>query len=273
MKKVTDQELKQINLEMLCYFDKVCRENNIHYSITGGTLLGAVRHKGFIPWDDDVDVFLPRPEFEKLNDVFSDEGRYVWKTRKKDPSFKFVYGRLLDTKTIILDAGGMASEGQGIFLDVCVVDGLPRNKFFRILHIFIIQLLFRGRRTVVYDKSRPEFSEGNFVMQILKCMVLKTTDLEFWMKKLDKAMRRYPFNTGEYVGNFASRYGKRELIHRNAFDSYIDLEFEGQRFMACQGWEEYLKNIYGNYMELPPVEERKGHHVGTPYWVDELGED
>ena len=112
MRKLSADERKQIFLEMMDYFDRVCGENGIHYSLTGGTLLGAVRHKGFIPWDDDVDIFLARPEYNKLLTVFPDDARFVWDSREKTAGYEWAYGRLYDTRTILTDADGLPSEGR-----------------------------------------------------------------------------------------------------------------------------------------------------------------
>ena len=84
---------------------------------------------------------------------------------------------------------------------------------------------------------------------------------------MGKAMARYPFDSSEFVGNFSSQYGDRELLHRSVFDSYIDVMIDGHPFMACQGYHEYLHNIHQNYMELPPIESRQGHHVYSAVWV------
>lgn len=269
MKKLTDAEQRQINFELLCYFDEMCRKNHIHYSLTGGTLLGAVRHKGFIPWDDDVDVFLVRPEFEKLDTIFPEHHRFIWKSRSKEPGYEYVFGRLIDTKTVILDAGGMPSEGNGLFLDVCVVDGVPDQKMLRKWHIFLMKLIYRGRRSVVYDVHQTEYFEKGALIRGIKSFLRKTTSLEFWQRLMEKEMKRYPFDGGKFVGNFTSQYGARELMHRSSWDSYVELEFEGRRFEACVGWEEYLKNIYGDYMQLPPKDKQKGHHIGVVYWREE----
>ena len=117
MIKLDSAQSRQINLDMLIYFDKICRKNHIRYSLTGGTLLGAVRHGGFIPWDDDVDVFMTRPEFDRLDRIFPREGRFVWQSRTRIPRYEYVYGRVMDSRTIIMEAGGLPSEGKGVFLD------------------------------------------------------------------------------------------------------------------------------------------------------------
>ena len=272
MIKLDSAQSRQINLDLLLYFDEICRKNHIRYSLTGGTLLGAVRHGGFIPWDDDVDVFMTRPEFDRLDKVFPREGRFVWQSRSRIPRYEYVYGRVMDSRTIIMEAGGLPSEGKGVFLDVCVVDGLPDNKLLRKAHITYMKYLYKGRRAVITDSSQADYYEKGLAHRIIKDTLNRTTDLEFWQKRMEKAMKRYPFDGGRYVGNFCSQYGAREMLHRKAFSSYQEMTFEGHSFMVCRGWEEYLKNIYGNYMQLPPPEKRVSNHGGDSVWLMEEGE-
>ncbi len=265
---VTPAEEKFINLALLEYFDKVCRENDIKYSLTGGTLLGAVRHKGLIPWDDDVDVFLSRPEFEKLRDAFPDGGRYVYVDRVKEPGYPYVFGRLIDTDTMIVKSPNTISFGKGLFVDVCVVDGLPKSKILREIHMKRMRILFRFRRATIHENNSKSYANKGPVVLFFKKVIKKCTTTEFWNRKIEKLMQKYPWDTSEYVGNFTSAYGKREMLHRSGFDSYSDMEFEGKNYMVFDGYEEYLTNIYRDYMQLPPVKKRVGHHPNTTYWVD-----
>lgn len=266
--KVTAAEEKYINLALLDYFDKVCRENDIKYSLTGGTLLGAVRHKGLIPWDDDVDVFLSRPEFEKLRDAFPDGGRYVYVDRVKEPGYPYVFGRLIDTDTIITKSPNTLSFGKGLFVDVCVVDGLPKSKLARDIHMLRMRILFRCRRATIHSNKSKSYANKGPLVLFAKKVINKLTTAEYWNKKIEKLMQKYPWDSSEYVGNFTSAYGKREMLHRSGFDTYTTLEFEGKEYMVFGGYEEYLTNIYRDYMELPPVRKRVGHHPNTAYWVD-----
>lgn len=167
-KRLTLDDERKICLEMLVYFDRVCRDNGIRYSLTGGTLLGAVRHKGFIPWDDDIDVFLTRPEFNKLETVFSDEARFIFVNRHKEPGFNYVFGRLVDTKTLIAESPNTLCAGKGIFLDICVVDGLPKNKLLREIHISYMRFLMRARRATVQDPKTIKYREKGPVVVFLK---------------------------------------------------------------------------------------------------------
>lgn len=267
-KRLTQDDERKICMEMLLYFDHVCRSNGIKYSLTGGTLLGAVRHRGFIPWDDDIDVFLTRPEFDKLAAVFPDDARFVFVNRHKEPGFNYVFGRLIDTKTLITESPNTLCAGKGIFLDICVVDGLPRNRVLRELHIAYMRFLMRARRATVQNPKGKAYREKGPIIVFLKKVLRTITNYEFWNKRLEKAMSKYPFDTSDYVGNFASQYGRKELLPRSVFSSYLDIPFEDYQFMVCVGYEKYLTSVYGEkYMDLPAKRKRKRPHPNTAYWV------
>lgn len=264
---VTIKEARAINIALLRIFDTFCREHSIHYSLTGGTLLGAIRHGGFIPWDDDVDVFMTRPEYEKLLNTFQDTDRYTLMNRQKDKTYNYVFSRLIDTRTFISQAKGTASAGYGLFLDICVVDGLPKNAVLRNLHIKYMKILrvFRGT-TINSPKIRKKGSFKHLKL-FFKKISAKFTTTDFWNKRIERAMKRYPWDASDFVGNFTSQYGTKEILHRSCFDSYIDVSFEDGLFMVCAGYQEYLSNIYGDYLSLPPKNKRKGHHQGIIFWI------
>lgn len=267
-KAITQRDQKKISLELLQYFDQVCREHGIKYSLTGGTLLGAVRHSAFIPWDDDVDVFLARPEYEKLEKAFDNEGkRFIFANKNTQDSFNFVYSRILDTKTYITESPNTRNAGTGLFLDICVVDGLPKNKLLRKIHIKYMRILVRCCRATIHNTDKAYHRKGRLFV-LMKSIVRKLTTHQFWNRRMEKAMDRYRFDQSDFVGNFTSQYGGREMMHREAFDSYNDIWFEGHKYMVCQGYQEYLQRIYGQkYMALPPEKKQKGHHVYKAYWV------
>lgn len=272
---VTKEQRKRITLELLEYFDRVCRENGVHYSITGGTLLGAVRHGGFVPWDDDVDVFMTRPEYEKVREIMPDDERFVLVDARKKPDYNFVYGRLIDTKTMITESPGTLNAGNGVFLDICIVDGLPNNALLRKLHIKHMYLLTRLRLAARKGVSIREPSVRTYrkhgriksrVYLLMSRILRKFTSHHYWNHRMEKVMALYPVENAQYVGNFTSQYGEKEMLEKSVFDSYIDMQFEGLTVMACKQYEKYLISIYGDYTKLPALKKRKGHHPGNIYW-------
>lgn len=268
MVKITIDESRKITLEILVFIDEFCRKNGIDYSLTGGTLLGAVRHKGFIPWDDDIDVFMTRPNYDRFDSAMEKQNEYTWLTRKTNKKFFFNFGRLINNKTKVIDhrLEDPFIDGYGVFVDVCVVDGLPDNVIVRELHTTYIRALYRLRRMAIYN-TIPSHPVNRFIKRCMKTFCL-TVGIDRWSELIDHAVRRYDFDAGRYVGNVMSQYGKKEIMHKSSFDEYITMEFEGRLFKVIIGWEEYLRNIYGDYMQLPPAEERIGRHPGEIYLIE-----
>ena len=264
---VTKEQLKAINLGMLEFFDRVCRENGIKYSLTGGTLLGAIRHGGMIPWDDDVDVFLTRPEYEKLTSIFPDNDQFELLTMKKDPTFNYVFGRVIDKRTIVKYSPNTAAAGRGLSLDVCVIDGLPKSARKRIIHQKYMRLLVRLRRATIQDPHGKRYTEKGLFVVFLKRVLCKLTSISFWNRRIAKAMDKYKFDESDYVGNFTSQYGSKELLHRKAFDKYYDVPFENLTCMIYSGYDEYLSNIYKDYLAFPPKNKQVGHHICNAFWI------
>lgn len=268
MREMTDSEVREVCFDILKYIKKICDENGIKYSLTGGTLLGAVRHHGFIPWDDDCDVFLARPEYEKLKSILRNQDEYQWIDHEINPDYYANFGRLIDKRTEIVGDGIAEIGVNGIFVDVCVIDGLPDNKLLREMHIAKVRFLTKARNSSSFAETL--YVPGNPAKRIVKSMFQKYTravGAGKWTDRLEKCVKKYSFDTGKYVGNIMSHYGRREVLHRSGFDNYIELEFEKMKFLAFEGHIEYLEKIYGGgYMTPPPEDKRGGHRVGRAYW-------
>ena len=268
MRLMTPEEQKQVAYEILCWLKDLCDKEGIHYSLSGGTLLGAVRHKGFIPWDDDVDVFLLRPEFDRLDQILRKQKDYKWITPRNYLGRYWNYGRLINTKTKIYDEELGDSMGIGIFIDICYVDGLPDNPLERRRHIARMRSLYRLKRSTTPQKK--EYVPKNPVKRVSKSLIQKYTldrGVKYWNRKIDRVISKYPVEKGQYVCNLVSQYGAKEILHRSGFDHYIEMPFEDRTFSVFAGYEEYLRGVYGDYMQLPPEDERVGHHFDRAYWI------
>ena len=259
---LTGEEIKQIQnieLEMLIEIDRICKKHNIIYSIDGGTLLGAIRHGGFIPWDDDADIIMNRVEYEKLVNVIDselDESRFYFQDMNRTPGYRWGYGKLRrkGTEFVRLNQENMPYE-QGIFLDVFVCDNVPNNYFARCIcnfHSFIFRKAF-------YSEVGKHTSKG--ITRIVYCAlnripenVLKKRYASYIMYRNRKETEWVKCLTFPACNNF---YGYR----REWYEDTIDVKFEGRNFRACRKYEEYLTFLYGDYMKLPPEEKRKVHPV------------
>jgi len=259
---LTEQELKKlqnVELELLVEMDRICRKYNILYSIDGGTLLGAIRHKGFIPWDDDADVIMNRKAYEKFVSVINKEldlGKFYFQDLNRTKGYRWGYGKLRRTNTefIRLNQEHMPYE-QGIFLDVFVCDNVPDNYILRCicnLHSFIFRKAF-------YSEVGKYTTSGisKLIYKLLsllpehKLKNIYTNYVKFRNKKITSMVKCLTFPACNKT------YGYK----RSWYEETIDIEFEGVMLRGCKDYDEYLTFLYGDYMKLPPASKRKIHPV------------
>lgn len=260
MKKLTCEEIKKLEFNILLEFDQLCQENNIIYYLCGGTLLGAIRHKGFIPWDDDIDVMLSRDEYNKLIDVLKkkDDRRKYRAIHLNNSNFPFL--KVFDLDTKIESVFPDESDMNHVWIDVFPIDGLPDDaKKVERLYRGIKKLrLALSTSSYKFEKTKNAFRT---VGKILMYPLLKIIGPQRWGKWLDRMAQAYKFDECEYIGGTVWGYGPQERLKKEEWLEAVNVEFEGKIFKAPRNWEEYLSNLYGNYMELPPKEARINHSI------------
>ncbi len=265
MKKLSNREIKNIELQILLRFDEFCKKNKLRYYLAGGTLLGAIRHKGFIPWDDDIDVCMPRPDFMKLLQIWIDDNEYCIKSYFLN-NIPFPFAKIVNLNTQIDRLYG--NEDKNIWIDIVPVDGLPEDikevkKIYRICNIY--------RKLLVLNYAK--LGEGKTLLKKYMKYILKPIAVIYGEKrlidKINKLALKYPYETSKYVGIITwGLYGSGERMLKSEFEKYAEAEFEGYKFPIYSCWNSYLQNVYGNYMELPPEEKRKTHDM-TVYYLED----
>ncbi|MPM21164.1 hypothetical protein SDC9_67607 [bioreactor metagenome] len=259
---LTAQQLRQlqlIQLEMLLEVDRICTQHSIRYSIDGGTLLGAVRHGGFIPWDDDIDLIMTRKEYEKFFEVCRtalDTERFFLQEHRTDPHYRVGYSRLRRKHTVYIRAGheGM-NYHTGVLIDIFVLDNVPDAKSLRCLHR---GLCFCFRK-ILWSKSGSIVSDSAFVRGLYALISFIPPGFAFW--GFDALARVCNRRKTLFVKHYAMTYPNPR---RNGFgtpagfmDAYTRLPFEGHMVCAVSGYDAYLTLLYSDYMTPPPPEQRK----------------
>ncbi len=273
MIELSDEQLQRLQreeLELLKEFDRICRKNNIHYSITGGTLLGAVRHGGFIPWDDDADISMLRSEYEKFIAVCDrelDSTRYYFQDIDRTNGYRWGYGKLRKKNTIFLreNQEHMPYE-QGVFIDVFPRDGVPDGYWVERIHHFrcyLIRKLLWSEVGKVADKSRMKRALFSIMSTLSNTWIRRAYHklVEDSNKTLCTRVRALTFPI--------PNKGKGYL--RKWYDFYEDILFEGYPLMVESGYLEWLTYEFGDYMSLPPIEKRKTHPVVDFYIPEDIG--
>jgi len=254
------QELHAIQFEVLGEVDRICRKYNIEYSLDGGTLLGAVRHGGFIPWDDDIDVIMLRSEYERFFNICKTklDDRFFLQEHRTDKFYMVGYPRMQRNNTVYRRAGHEHMKyHQGVFIDIFVLDNVPDNYLLRRVHRF---LCFVSRK-MLWSKSGKKLAVGICTRLWWSLVALIPSKFAFWLngalaelanKKPTELVRH---NTHPYPNPKVCGYG----IPRELLKCFTELEFEGKAFRSVANYDKYLKMLYGDYMKLPPKEKQKPH--------------
>lgn len=269
---MSQEESRRVQLDMLDALAKFCDENGIRYFLSGGTLLGAVRHKGFIPWDDDIDVNMPRPDCEKLCELTKGKlGDYVLAPPDEEGfSVGSDFYRLYDFRAVIESENkGLAKKHPyyyPIFIDIFPIEGLPKNNTLLKWHYLKIVTLKKLRRV-----SALKHMEGRtlaaHLFHILAYLPTRLVGYKRWCRAIQKVATKYSFCDEPYVGVMtAPVHTTEERVPKKEYLEVTEVEFEGKLYHAPGNYDLYLSQLYGDYMKLPPEEKQKSHHVFRMYW-------
>lgn len=267
--------VKKKELEILKAFHQFCEENNLKYFLGGGTLIGAVRHKGFIPWDDDIDIAMLRDDYMRLIEIFPANGINGCQLLSPytDMECPITFAKLYDTSTVKKDKEVIKKYWKyGIDIDIFPWDGVPeekeRKQFFRKqyfdFHIFLA-IVGRYRKEKSLGKT---IGKGMFMTLCKGLAFLRILNAQKINLKMNELAMQYKVKDSEMICDsvFPDCGGMRKMVTKDAFSQQINLEFEDGIFFGPIGYDEYLTNAYGDYMKLPPKEEQKTHHLSNIYY-------
>lgn len=270
MKELDFKEVQQTALGILKYIHSICEKEEIKYFIAYGTLIGAIRHHGFIPWDDDLDIMMPRPDFDRLVSYFSkhDTGPYKLMNLKTTPAYPYFNTRICDTRTII-ETSYESSSGMGVFIDVCAMDGLGCD------YNYAIKKMSKSKKlcSSMFLATRNDFHMGltkGWKKKILKYPAYVVTHIlgkSFFVRHMENLLRECDYDGSDYVGCLVwSTYAPKKEVFPKTWIENIKLgDFEDGEFFIPEHYDDILRTIYGDYMKLPPEEERIYHHLFTAY--------
>ena len=255
-------KLRQKELELLTVFMDVCRQLNLRYFVVEGTLLGAVRHRGFIPWDDDVDVGMLREDYEQFVEKAAPllpDGFFL-QTHQTDPQYAQCYAKLRNNNTAFVETTAKdLNIHHGIYLDIFPFDYYPDN-ILRGLYLDGVKLLVRYRvREIYYIPSDSQLSVRNLIRRMIAFIAKRRfVTVEDALAFQEKVFKRCQ-PSRRYINN-GSPWKNRERVDASVFADTQHLTFEGLTVCAPGGYERYLRHVYGDYMQLPPESERIPHH-------------
>lgn len=261
MKDEISMDVHSVLLEILEWYHKVCVQNNLRYYVIGGTMLGAVRHKGFIPWDDDIDVAMPRKDYMRFVQEYSKSCSPYIVEYPNDTNLDYPYtaAKIYDTRTTLVERK-RRNVKRGIYIDVFPLDGIGETRdiayhnykrIYRAIHLHdMISCAFR--------ENRKWYKNLSIVLgRVVSPLFFSERKINNYISNL---CRQRDFDTTEYVGNLIGNWGYKEIMHRSFFGDPVEYPFENIIVYGVEKPHEYLQSLYNDYMKLPPVEKQVSHH-------------
>ena len=262
-----DPKLQKRLTEMLRWFHAFCAEHDICYYLIGGTMLGAARHQGFIPWDDDIDVGVPRSDYERLMELLREPiDGYVGECAKfHEGKVSFAYGKLYDTGTTLIDNSRYSSR-KGIYIDIFPLDGFGDTREDGLAHFKKIKFLenILAIRVCAVRKGRSLLKNAAAIAG-----KLLPVDDQKLIRKIDALCAGRDFDRCQYVGNMMSVYREREMMPKSFFGTPTLCTFEDIQVYGVENAESYLAQLYGDWRKLPPLEARVSKHEHIYINLDE----
>lgn len=268
MDEKTLKKIHEIDITILKEIHKLCEKHGIRYFLLGGSMLGAVRHKGFIPWDDDIDIGMPRHDYDRFIEICNIELPSNIQICTYDNNKRHVhnFAKVENTNTILIDENFEHIGERGVFIDVFPLDGAPTNRLLRKIHLLYINFL---QNIIILMNISTKKKRNIFKKLIIKVIQNLNFDAKKINYRLDKILKKYDYDNSTVISNYTGKWREKEMMEKCIMGNPKLIDFENEKYYGVEYPHEYLKNLYGQtYMSLPPEEERVSHHKFTVKFLD-----
>lgn len=267
----TLRELQLCELEITKNVLEICKKHNLRVMMIGGTFLGAVRHKGFIPWDDDVDIGFSRADYEKFLQVAPGELKNGYQLRHfmTHSDMDYYPAQVVDPGFEILDVSAQIEKRRNAWIDIFPLDGMPEGKLnflfhkYRLLYLRMMLKFSQFSKVVAVDLPNRPLHEKILIAVGKHLPLEKVLNTHKRMVLIDKCLKKYPYEKATQIINFMGAYKFRELFPRSVFDDLTEYPFEDITMPAQRDYDRVLGQLYGDYMTPPPVAEQNKHGTVT----------
>lgn len=261
-------EVHKLTLSLAKVFIGLCEKHGLRYYFIGGSVIGILRHGGFIPWDDDIDIGMPRKDYQRLMEILKTDmpQGYGICNRHTDPNWHFNLSQFVDLESEILIHLAEKPRKAHIWLDIFPLDGLPTGKFSRYLHVknillhrYLVQIAHINTQVDAHRK-RPLFER--LVLGFCKVIPIgKLIPTDKVLDRMEKILCKYDYDSSIYVGNMLGRQRAHEVVLRAQFGTPVQKQFEDILVNIPEKYHELQTHFYGDYMAMPPEEKRESHNV------------
>ena len=257
MRKITNlDEMREIELGIMKDVHAFCVKHHIRYYLSHGTLIGAIRHNGFIPWDDDIDIFMPRNDYSRFCKLFTDsENEFHLKlvNHRTKPYFGRAMSKVIDTRTVLTETDFRGDDPIGVFVDIWPLDGVPNSTILRYLYFKICKFI----NGLIYTKIGLNANK-------IKKIMLVIISSRILVSVLDKIIQVCDYEKCKEITCMVDPYNA--IMDKEIFSKSKLHKFEDSYFYVPENYHKLLSLLYGDYMKLPPKEKRIPHHIVNTFW-------
>lgn len=270
--EIERQQLQSCLIEMYLDIANVCKKYGLTIMLCGGSALGAIRHKGFIPWDDDLDTMMPRRDYEKFIQIFHNElsEKYAFYAPSSKEGVTNKFAKVIKKNTKLVDIYNVNTPFEkGVFIDIFPIDATPTNKLIRNVKGRVADIIGVIGTSVYMNKfdnqvirsfmGQSKSSDKNYKMRLVVGKIFSFLKYETWYRIFDKLVSKSG-DSAYYCIPTGRKHYLGEVLEEDAFFPPKEMEFEGEMVLVPNKIEEYLENLYGDYMQIPPVEKRERHY-------------
>lgn len=259
-------------VEILSFFKKYCESRNLRYFCCGGTAIGVVRHQGFIPWDDDIDVYMPRPDYKKFISDFRDSN-YEILSYDNTKNYCYPFAKLCDRNTTLIELEGQPYV-EGLYIDIFPLDGAGSYKEFKhdkTKYAILQRALIAATTPFKFSRMWKSYKNRYYydLTVILFYLIKPFVSIRLLKRMFYSIENKYNYDDSKNIAVYTGSYGLKEYIPKEWIGNGVDAKFENLLVKIPKDYDKYLKHFYGDYMKLPPIDKQVSHHYAFYYNLNE----